>query len=58
MKPKLKLIGKDENAFSILGKARRVALKNNMDWEMIKTEATSGDYHNLLRTMMEYFEVE
>ena len=58
MKPTLKLIGEDGNAFAILGKARRVALKNGMDWDKIYKEATSGDYNNLLRTMMKYFEVE
>ena len=58
MKPELKLLGEDGNAFVLLGKARRVALQNNMDWDKIKKEATSGDYDNLLRTMMKYFEVD
>jgi hypothetical protein len=57
-KPILKLLGEDGNAFFILGKARRVAKKNGLDWEKIKAEATSGDYDNLLATMMKYFEVE
>lgn len=57
-KPILKLLGEDGNAFFILGKAMRVAKKNGMDWEQIKKEATSGDYNNLLATMMKYFEVE
>ncbi|MHA1881577.1 MAG: hypothetical protein ACTSUO_00840 [Candidatus Thorarchaeota archaeon] len=56
-KPKLKLTGEDGNAFSILGRARKVALKNGMDWEKIKKEATSGDYDNLLRVMVKYFDV-
>ena len=56
-KPKLKLIGNDGNAFFILGKAQRVALQNGMDWEAIKSEAMSGDYDNLLVTMMKYFDV-
>lgn len=58
MKPKLELVGRDGNAFLILGLARKVALKNNMDWESIENEATSGDYDHLLQTMMKYFEVE
>lgn len=58
MKPKLSIIGTDGNAFAILGKARRVAIKNNMDWPAIHKEATSGDYNHLLTTMMKYFEVE
>jgi hypothetical protein len=57
-KPKLKLTGEDGNAFFILGKARRVALANKMDWEAIKAEATSGDYNDLLATMMKYFDVD
>lgn len=56
-KPKLKLVGKDGNAFAILGNAREVALKNNMDWEVIKKEAMSGNYQHLLATMMRYFDV-
>jgi hypothetical protein len=57
-KPALKLLGTDGNAFSILAKARRVALANNMDWEAIQKEASDGDYDHLLQTMMKYFEVE
>jgi hypothetical protein len=57
-KPTLKIIGTDGNAFSILGKARRVALKNNLDWNKIQEEATSGDYNQLLTTMTKYFNVE
>lgn len=57
-KPVLKLIGTDGNAFAILNKAQRVAKANGMDWDKIRTEATSGDYDNLLCVMMKYFEVE
>lgn len=57
-KPTLKIIGTDGNAFAILGKARRVALKNKLDWEKIQKEATSGDYNHLLATMTKYFDVE
>lgn len=57
-KPVLVLTGKDGNAFSILGNARKVALKNDMDWGKISAEATSGDYGHLLETMGNYFEVE
>jgi len=57
-KPKLKLVGEDGNAFAILGKARRIAEENNMDWKEISKEAMSGDYNNLLQTMMKYFDVE
>lgn len=57
-KPTLTLIGGDGNAFAILGKARRVALKHNLNWDEIQKEATSGDYDHLLATMMKYFTVE
>jgi hypothetical protein len=56
-KPSLKIIGTDGNAFAILGKARRVAIQNKMDWNKIQAEATSGDYNHLLATMMKYFDV-
>ena len=58
MKPVLKILGEDGNVFAILGKASRVAKRNDMDWEAIKEEATSGDYDHLLQTMMKHFEVE
>lgn len=57
MKPELYLVDIDSNAFAILGKARRVARKNDMDWDVIHSEATSGDYDHLLQTMMKHFEV-
>ena len=57
-KPKLELCGQNGNAFVILGLARRVAVKNKMDWEAIKKEAMAGDYDHLLVTMMKYFDVE
>lgn len=58
VKPKLKLSEGDGNVFIILGKARKVAHENNMDWDTIQTEAMQGDYDHVLRTMMKYFEVE
>lgn len=57
-KPVLKIIGTDGNAFAILGKAQRVAKQNGMDWDKIRTEATSGNYDNLLGVMMKYFDVK
>ena len=58
MKPTLKLTGTDGNAFSILGKASRVAREHGLDFDKIRDEATSGDYDHLLRTMMKHFEVD
>jgi len=60
MKPKLKIIGKDGNAFSILGEARRAAKKagwSKAEVEKMLQESMSGDYDNLLNTMSKYFDV-
>jgi predicted ATPase len=57
-KPVLKIVGTDGEAFALLGKARRVAIQNKMDWDKISAEATSGDYDHLLQTLDKYFEVE
>jgi hypothetical protein len=57
-KPVLKILGTDGNAFALLGKAKRVALENDMDWDPIQKAATKGDYDHLLGTLMKYFEVE
>jgi hypothetical protein len=60
MKPKLKIIGKDGNAFSILGEARRAAKKAGWSKEEVEKmlqESMSGDYDNLLNTMSKYFDV-
>lgn len=54
------LIGSDGNAFMILGKVQR-ALKNagatKEDLAKFHAEATSGDYDQLLRTVLEWVEV-
>jgi hypothetical protein len=60
MKPKLKIIGKDGNAFSILGEARRAAKKagwSQAEVEKMLRESMSGDYNNLLATVSKYFDV-
>jgi hypothetical protein len=57
---KVKLVGEDGNAYAVLGKVAR-ALKQAGHGELAKQfmrEATSGDYDKLLRTAMEYVEVE
>ncbi len=59
-KPALKLVGQDGNAFAILGLAIRAARKAGWSQEQIdeyKSEATSGDYDNLLAVTMDHFEV-
>ena len=59
--PPLALIGTDGNAYSILGRAQRVARQCGWSQETVEAvmdEATSGDYDHLLRTMMRYFDVD
>lgn len=66
--PELRLVGRDGNAFAILGFAHRAykdhhrKLKTpfaevDAGWDKIREEATSGDYDHLLQTMMKYFDV-
>jgi len=60
-KPKLKLVGEDGNAFAIIGRARNAARKAGWSKEQIEkmqNQATSGDYNNLLQTMMEFFDTD
>lgn len=59
-KPKVKLSGKDGNAFFILGTLKRAADKagwSRDEWNEVRTKLISGDYDNLLATAMEFFEV-
>lgn len=60
------LIGEDGNAFSILGRVRRAMSLSPLfddwndeafeaEWENYHSEATSGDYDNLLATTMKWF---
>ena len=59
-KIKVKLIGEDGNAFLIIGKVTR-ALKEGGRKDLaeeFRNESTSGNYDNLLATVMEYVEVE
>ncbi len=56
---KVKLIGTDGNAYAVLAKVIR-ALKDGGRGDLVeqfKKDATSGDYDNLLRVVMEYVEV-
>lgn len=60
VKPIVKLIGDDGNAFNILGRVRRALIQAGLtdQAERYVQEATSGDYHHLLATTMRYVEVE
>ena len=54
------LVGEDGNAFSILGKVSRTMKRKGIydQWDEFRTEATSGDYDNLLLTVMRWFSVD
>jgi len=59
-KPTVKLVGRDGNAFVILGACQRAARKAGWGEDQIKSvmnEMTSGDYNNLLATAMKHFDV-
>ncbi len=61
LRPAVRLIGEDGNAFSILGRchlAAREAGWCRVCWESFLKAATSDGYDHLLRTVMEHFEVE
>jgi hypothetical protein len=59
IRPAVKLVGTDGNAFAILGKVNKAlkaaGLKNEASAFM--TEAMSGDYDHLLQTAMKYVDV-
>ena len=58
-KVKMKLVGLDGNAFSLMGAFQREAKKQGWFKEEIDEvfeEAKSGDYDNLLRTFIKYIE--
>ncbi len=60
-RPPLELVGQDGNAFFILGRAKGAMRKAGWPAELqekVMAEAMSGDYDHLLRTMMEYFDVD
>lgn len=61
IKPTVKLIGQDGNAFAIMGNVKRALKSAGADKEYIDkylSEATSGDYDHLLAVSMEYVNVE
>jgi hypothetical protein len=61
IRPAVKLVGIDGNAFSIIGACMKAARKAKMpaeDIKMIQTEMMSGSYDHLLATALKYFAVE
>lgn len=60
VKPKLKLIGTDGNAFSIIAKLSDCLRHNGYNAEQVKAiqkECMSGDYNNVIATACKYCEV-
>jgi len=58
---KVKLVGEDGNAFSILGRVMRSMEKAGLSEEQRReffTEATAGDYSHLLQTVMKFVTVD
>jgi hypothetical protein len=57
---KVKLVGEDGNAFSIIGRVCRALREGGRSdlIESFKQEATAGNYDNLLRVVMNYVEVD
>jgi hypothetical protein len=57
---KVELVGEDGNAFAILGACSLAARKAGVpleERELFMKEAKSGDYDNLLRTCMKWFDI-
>ena len=57
---KVQLVGRDGNAFSILGTVKQALKRGGESREFIEAfvkEATSGDYNHLLATCMKVCEV-
>ena len=57
---RVKLVGHDGNAFSILGRVTQAMRKHGVEDAEVKAfmaEATSGDYNNLLATAMRWVDV-
>lgn len=58
---KAKLIGQDGNAFAIIGTVKQALRKGGVSSEEIDeffTEATSGDYNNVIVTAMNWVTVK
>ena len=57
---KLKLVGEDGNAWSIIGRGARVLRENGMGDKVgeFQAECLSGSYQHLLATCMEWFDCD
>ena len=59
--PRVKLIGRDGNAFAVLAACKKAATNagwTDEQWAAFQAEATSGDYNHLLATVIRNFDVE
>ena len=54
-KIEIDLTGPQGNAFVLLGIARDLSIKLDLDWNYIHSEMTSSDYENLIQVMEHYF---
>lgn len=60
IKPRVKLVGRDGNAFYILGACHAAAQKagwSDEKWQAVSKEMRSGDYANLLCVACDHFDV-
>ena len=58
---KVKVVGEDGNAFSIIGRVSQALKRAKIpkeEIEQFQEEATSGDYDDLLRTVMNWVDTE
>ena len=57
--PEVTLVGRDGNAFNIMGLCMRAARKHytQEQWENIREQMMSGDYDHLLWVAQKYFDV-
>ena len=58
---KVKLVGEDGNAFSIMGRVAQAARRAGLSKEEIaayRVEAMSGNYDNLLHVTMKWFDCD
>jgi hypothetical protein len=53
----VELVGRDGNAFAILGAVQRALRKAGVDPGAYMDEATAGDYDHLLETTMRWVDV-
>ena len=60
-RPKIKLVGEDGNAFSILGRCQKAAQQagwSKEELDRFMAAATSGGYDHLLCTVTDYFDCD